>query len=514
MSATCGFRRSAAGPPIGWGTTRAAPSRPARAPGFEAHLDTCTRCSILVEEIDGLGGRLAAILFPVVLGGGAGAAMLAELHANAVQAPTAAASTTTGGPSTTGHAATGASTAGAAAAAATTAGRLATASGPLRVLIARPAIAIVAGAAAAVLVGVGAFAISTVGSSSPSSSVADGAPPTSEPKDRPRADPGPAPRDPSPDPTPSVETEPPAAPVPAPRALRRPAPPTAVVTPPPAPDLTPPNAPLLLSPADDALTNDARPVFTGEGEPGATLEAAVQGADGTLTPVGTAVVASDGSWRLQPDVSLPDGDQTVRFRQVDPAGNLSPDTATSVRIDTVAPAAPVIAPLPSPILYLPDVTGTAEPGAIVTLSQGATVIGNVTARADGFWTIALPDLRRDGDTLSAVQTDPAGNVSVATATGPLVFSRPDLTAPGDGDVLPSTGGATIVTVRITGTSGLQAEVLVDGVSTGNFHDLDSTPFVGVTSALADGVHTVGVRYRDPDTGRVGSVKQVTFTIAP
>jgi RNA polymerase sigma factor (sigma-70 family) len=485
---------------------------------FDEHLETCTRCSILVEEVDGLGGRLAAILFPVVLGGGAGAAMLAELHAHAASAP-AAAATTTGDPSASGQTAAGASTAaGATTAGITTAGRLATASGPLRVFIARPAAAIVAGAAAAVLVGATAFAISTIASPSPSTPEAGNAPATSEPRDPPReADPSPS--DAAPGPEPSVETQPPAIPDPVPPVARRPAPPMAAVIPPPvlpppAPDLTPPGAPVLLSPADDTLTNDARPVFTGQGEPGATLEAAVEGTDGTLTPVGTALVAPDGSWRLQPDLSLPDGDQIIRFTQVDPAGNRSPDIATSVRIDTVAPPAPVIAPLPSPILYLPDVAGTAEPGATVTLSQGATAVGSATAGLDGTWAIPLPDLRRDGDMLTAIQTDPAGNVSVAAVTGPLVFSRPNITAPGDGAVIPSTGGSTIVTVRITGTSGLQAEVLVDGVSTGNFHDLDSTPFVGVTAPLVDGAHTIGVRYRDPATGRVGSVKQVSFTIEP
>jgi hypothetical protein len=255
-------------------------------------------------------------------------------------------------------------------------------------------------------------------------------------------------------------------------------------------------------------------VFTGRGEPGATVDAVVEGTGGTVTPLGTALVGSDGSWQLQPDISLPEGAQTVRFTQVDPAGNRSPDAVTSVRIDTVAPPAPVIAPLASPILYLPDVTGTAEPGATVALSRGATAIGTVTADADGAWAIPLPDPGRDGDTLTAVQTDPAGNVSVAAVTGPLVFDRPSITTPADGDVLTSTDGATIVTVAITGTSGLQAEVLVDGVSTGNFHDLGSTPFVGITSPLADGVHTIGVRYRDPATGRVGSIEQVTFTIAP
>ncbi|HEV7184990.1 MAG TPA: sigma-70 family RNA polymerase sigma factor, partial [Leifsonia sp.] len=59
---------------------------------FEDHLDTCVRCQIVLEEVDEVGGRLAIMLFPLVLGGTAGAGLLAELSKHATAStPSAAA---------------------------------------------------------------------------------------------------------------------------------------------------------------------------------------------------------------------------------------------------------------------------------------------------------------------------------------------------------------------------------------------------------------------------------------
>ena len=61
---------------------------------FEKHLETCTRCGIIVEEIDEVSGRLAAMLFPLVLGGTAAAALLAgKLTAGSAGAATSGGST-------------------------------------------------------------------------------------------------------------------------------------------------------------------------------------------------------------------------------------------------------------------------------------------------------------------------------------------------------------------------------------------------------------------------------------
>ncbi|CAN5405410.1 hypothetical protein BH10ACT7_BH10ACT7_17050 [soil metagenome] len=184
--------------------------------------------------------------------------------------------------------------------------------------------------------------------------------------------------------------------------------------------------------------------------------------------------------------------------------------------DTVA-LAPVLDALPTvPELYLPDIAGTAEPGATVTLrDELGAVLGTVTAGPDGRWSFPLPDPGRDGSAVSAMQTDVAGNTSPWTPDStPLDFDRPQIPSPTPGSTVPSTSGSTIVSIELAGHEGMTVQVYVDGVSTGNIHTLEAGPIVRVTEPLADGAHTVGVRYFDPVTGRAGAVHTVGFAVVP
>lgn len=45
------------------------------------HLQTCTKCAIISEEVDEVGSRLASVLMPILLGGAAGGTLLASLNA-------------------------------------------------------------------------------------------------------------------------------------------------------------------------------------------------------------------------------------------------------------------------------------------------------------------------------------------------------------------------------------------------------------------------------------------------
>ncbi|NUF24844.1 hypothetical protein HUN23_19035, partial [Acinetobacter oleivorans] len=61
------------------------------------------------------------------------------------------------------------------------------------------------------------------------------------------------------------------------------------------------------------------------------------------------------------------------------------------------------------------VTGTAEPGSTVTVSFPDGTTATVVAGTDGSWSVPNPGLN-DGDEVTAVTTDPAGNTS-GPATG-------------------------------------------------------------------------------------------------
>ncbi|MFL9561101.1 Ig-like domain-containing protein, partial [Acinetobacter baumannii] len=76
-----------------------------------------------------------------------------------------------------------------------------------------------------------------------------------------------------------------------------------------------------------------------------------------------------------------------------------------------APNTPVI----DPVNGTDPITGTAEPGSTVTVTYPDGSTASVVAGTDGSWSVPNPGLS-DGDTITAVSTDPAGNTSTpATA---------------------------------------------------------------------------------------------------
>lgn len=441
---------------------------------FEAHLENCTHCSILVEEVEDLGGRLGVFLLPLVLGGVAGSALLAEMRDS--------------GPS-----------------------RLATtATATLRPKSKRLALSLAVAALGVTAILVGAYAAPML---------FDSAPPASVLEEQGGSDSGgdslygpEATDDLEPVPRPSEKDElvpPPASVAPPPKiGVAHPPP---VVLPPvvqPPLDTTAPVAPTVVSPTDGLLTNDPRPTFVGSGEPGARIEASLD------SVVASTIVANDGSWSLRPALPVADGVRAFQFVQVDNAGNLSPTSVLTLTIDTVA-AAPTFQPLPAELFYLPELVGHSEPGATVDVSQDGEVIGTVVAEPDGAWALSVPEPGHDGAILTVRQTDLAGNVSAdSVPSEPMVFERPSLVSPSDSAVIPSTAGATSVELEIAGLEGMQVQVLIDGVPTGNIHTLEAQPIIRATAPLSDGQHTVALRYYEPGTARVGSLVTHTITITP
>ena len=446
---------------------------------FDGHLNDCTRCSILLEEIDDVGRRLAVVLFPIVLGSAAAASLLAA----AGKAPEAAAVANGLPPEP--------STATSAVAAVASTSRRGV---------------LVASAAAGVLaLGLAAAAASGVFAPPPMSA------PNVAPPDAQVSDPTPTSR-PSPEATSTPD------PVPPPTPEAPPAPPPGLPSPPPpppptpAPDVTAPTAASITTPLDGALGNNPRPSIAGAGEPNARVEIERIVGPGPAGAILTVPVSADGQWSVAPAEAFADGMHTLRITQVDAAGNRSAPVDLALTIDTIA-LAPTVTPIAGPQLYLPTLTGSAEPLAAIEVQQSdGTPIGTVAAAADGTWSLPLPDPGPVDVGVRAVQTDPAGNRSEASAAEPVTLQRPEITVPAPDASIPSIGGATSVEVRFGGVPGERVEVLIDGVPTGNIHTLTDTPLIRTTAPLADGEHTIAVRYINPDTGVVGAASVVTFTI--
>ncbi|UYQ58825.1 BapA/Bap/LapF family large adhesin [Acinetobacter baumannii] len=254
---------------------------------------------------------------------------------------------------------------------------------------------------------------------------------------------------------------------------------------------------------DDVLTNDSTPALTGTvNDPTATVVVTV---DGTDYP---AVNNGDGTWTLADNTlpALTDGPHTITVTATDPAGNAGTDTAV-VTIDTTAPNAPVL----DPINATDPVTGTAEAGSTVTVTYPDGSTATVVAGTDGTWSVPNPGNLVDGDTVTAIATDPAGNTSgpataVVDAVAPTVALDDVLT----NDSTPAlTGTVNDPTATVV--------VTVDGVDYPAVNNGDGTWTLADNTlpTLADGPHTITVTATDA-AGNVGNDTAVVTidTVAP
>lgn len=279
-------------------------------------------------------------------------------------------------------------------------------------------------------------------------------------------------------------------------------------------DTLPPAAPVVTSPTQGALLADATPLISGTGEPGATLTLTLDG-----TQYGPLPVDAAGTWSYLPITDLAEGAHTVTATQTDPVGHISPASPPrTFTVDTVAPAAPAI-DSPSEGEQLPDtrpvITGSGEAGATVTVEVDGTTLGTAVVDGAGRWTFApAADLTDGPHSVSATQTDPAGNTGPASAAVSFTVdtvapSAPVVLAPGDGSV----SNDTTPTYQGSGEPGATVQVSVDGAPVGQA-TVDGAGTWSLTPATprAPGVHIVTATQTDP-AGNLSPVSgQNAFTI--
>ena len=188
-------------------------------------------------------------------------------------------------------------------------------------------------------------------------------------------------------------------------------------------------------------------------------------------------------------------------------------------IDTAAPAAPSAPDLTAATdsgssstdnitsVDDADFTGSgAEAGATVTLfdTNGTTVLGTAIADGSGNWSITSSTLTGGSHTLTAKQTDIAGNTSAASAglsvtidtAAPAAPSAPDLAAASDsGNTTDNTTNIASATFTGTAEAGSTVTIFSDGVAVGSGVAAGGNYSI-TTSALADGPHSITAKATD------------------
>ncbi|MGH2960565.1 MAG: Ig-like domain-containing protein [Solirubrobacterales bacterium] len=261
-------------------------------------------------------------------------------------------------------------------------------------------------------------------------------------------------------------------------------------------DITKPAVPTVVTPPDNLLTNNAAPTFSGTAEPFAYVPVF----DGS-TQIANPQASVDGSWAFTPAAALTDGTHLWRVRAVDAAGNRSDFTALrSLRIDTQAPAAPVIvnpADAAKVTTRTPSFSGTAEGQATISVSEGGTPLCATTADSAGAWNCASTIQLLDGaHQVDVIARDGASN------EGPSVQRsfELDATAPDAPSVMePMDGIATAATsITVVGAAAPNAAIKV---LIGTNEVADATADIDgiwshTFSDIAEGVYAFGAKEVD------------------
>ena len=436
----------------------------------EAHLVTCAKCTIVAEEAKDVGDRLALVLLPLAIGAAGATAYLATLHggtagvvagaagagaagAGAAGAGAAGAGTTASGTSAAGASGAVGGAAGASAGAATSAGSVF--SGVTGIIIGSAAAVVVVGAAA--VAGVVIFAApaahsdtTSVNAGSASSSATSNGSTVQTPS---RSSSAPMP---SPSVTPTI---------PAPLAAR------------------------AAPPADDLGASTAQ---------GASSGGSASTAPGSATSPGTPTAPSSPSTPTAPSTPSDPGTPSG-------PGTSTPGDPGTAPADPEPPAAPSIGTVDTGDgKYFPLVSGTAAPGATVTVSGAGSTV-TVQADAGGAWHLdsALEGYGTGTGTVSATQTDPATGLSSAATTSSFVLTAPQASVHG---LFRHSGY--FVEATVSGAPEARVELLVDGANRDTFALNGEGRYTGYL-LVGHGTHTVETRYSD-GAGRVGPGSQTSI----
>ncbi|WP_155756612.1 beta strand repeat-containing protein [Acinetobacter indicus] len=172
------------------------------------------------------------------------------------------------------------------------------------------------------------------------------------------------------------------------------------------------------------------------------------------------------------------------------ADGVTTDSATlTINIlDDYAPDAPVI----NPVSATGDITGTAEAGStVVVTDENNNEIGRTVVRADGLWSITNPGLT-DGAVLNVIAIDAAGNPSQAASTSI------DAQAPITTLVTNTTGDSTPTLQGTIDDPTATVVVTVDSINYTAVNNGDGTWTLadGQLPELADGSYNVTVQAID------------------
>ncbi|MFA7019318.1 MAG: Ig-like domain-containing protein [Sphaerochaetaceae bacterium] len=286
-------------------------------------------------------------------------------------------------------------------------------------------------------------------------------------------------------------------------------------------------------------TNDTQPTFSGLAgsvPAGVTVTIYDNGAE-----IGTTTSNSDGSWSYTPATAFADG--SIHSITYTKNGGTNHSPAVDFTVDTTAPGSISIvlsddvAPITGDIGEgsttndtKPTISGITEAGATVTIKDGTTVLGTVTADGSGNYSFTpIAPLNEGVHSVNATATDAAGNFVNSTTTNFTVdtlapSANINITAIATdsgtvGDFITSDNTLIISGTNTSMNSGEKVQLSFDGGATWvNATQTDATHWSYNNSAvvMTEGSHTINARVVDAagNIGNMDSQEVVIDTTAP
>ena len=283
--------------------------------------------------------------------------------------------------------------------------------------------------------------------------------------------------------------------------------------------------------SDNITQNTSNLTISGTGEEGATVRlynggTAISGATSTV---------SGGSFTI--DVTLSANQtHTLTARQTDPAGNSSAaSSALTITVDTT-----VLAPTNLDLADADDsgssnsdnltqntsnltISGTGEEGSTVRLYNGGTAISGATGTVSGgTFSIDVTLSANQTHTLTARQTDPAGNGSAASSaleitvdTGTQVPSGLDLAAADDTGSSNSdnlTRNTTGLTISGSGLNGETVQLYDNGNMISGASGTVSGGTFSIELSLTQGSHSITAKQTDAAGNESASSSALEITV--
>ena len=202
--------------------------------------------------------------------------------------------------------------------------------------------------------------------------------------------------------------------------------------------------------------------------------------------------------------AVPPQHSTAPMPQATPNQTTAPPTTAPPTKPLESIAAPAITSTDTRGLFLPLISGTGVPGAVVHLSDGMNVVATARVDGAGHW-FATPEAvpGPNGTVSFTARQTLNGLTSVATmSTEPVELLMPTFIS------LDTTSPTAQVT--FSGPAGSTVEAFLDGKPTGNYHQMTGQPISRAISAR--GTHTLTLRFVDPTSGLHGASLNVEIDL--